>query len=247
MHWLLPKLKGVRVLMYHHVWPGIPDDLTVTPEQLDLQFNYLKQQGYQTIFVSELVQAIYQQKELPPNTVVLTFDDGYKDQLHYVEPLLKKYNFCACIFLIGDKLTNGNMHLNGSKENYLRIEEIQKADSRYFEFGFHSFSHRPLSEMNQEEFKADIELSQQVFHAASISAIPVFAYPYGNRYKERKKLEQAKKIMKEHGIKAAFRIGNSSVSFPVKDPYEMKRIDITGFDDLKRFKIKMNKGKLKPF
>ena len=247
MHWMLPKLKGVRVLMYHHVWPGMPDYLTVTPLQLEEQFNYLKENGYQTIFVSELVDAISNKKELPPKTIALTFDDGYKNQVYYVAPLLKKYNFKACIFLIGDKLTMPNGSLNGSKETYLRIEEIRDADPHYFEFGLHSFSHRPFSSMTLDELKTDISMNKQVLSAAHISTIPVFAYPYGNRHSDKKKLYEARQLMHECGIKAAFRIGNGSITFPVKDIFELKRIDINGFDDLKRFAIKLEKGKLKPF
>lgn len=247
MHWLLPKLKGVRVLMYHHVWPNTSDSLTVTPQQLEEHFSYLKIHNYRTIPVSLLIDSMYSNRPLPENVIIITFDDGYRNQIDFVEPLLKKYGFCACLFLVGEKVMSASDQANDVKESYLSVERINKADRQYFEFGLHGYSHKALSQMTTEEFEADLILSKQVFSAMNISVAPVFAYPYGDRSPDKEKMAQIKGIMQACGIKAAFRIGNSAVSFPVKDRYELKRIDITGFDNIKRFRIKLSKGKLKPF
>jgi hypothetical protein len=53
--------------------------------------------------------------------------------------------------------------------------------------------------------------------------------------------------MSDFGIEAAFRIGNKPQRSPATDLYELKRIDIRGGDSLEEFKIKLRKGKLKPF
>ena len=233
--------------MYHHVWPGVADSLTITPEQLEEQFVYLQSNGYRTISVSSLVESIYSNHPIPEKTIVLTFDDGYSNQINHVRPLLEKFGFCACLFLIGEKVMTATGQVNGIKESYLSVENICKADPDYFEFGLHGYSHHALDNMANEDFRKDIILNQQVFSAMNISVVPVFAYPYGSRSSDKEKRRLAKKIMQECGIKAAFRIGNGSVSLPVKDPYELKRIDITGFDNIKRFRIKLEKGKLKPF
>jgi hypothetical protein len=62
-----------------------------------------------------------------------------------------------------------------------------------------------------------------------------------------KHFPQLKRIMAEMGIKAAFRIGNKVSEVPAPDMYELKRIDIKGTDTVADFKIKIKKGKLKPF
>ena len=247
MHWLLPKLKGVPVLMYHHVWPGTPDYMTVTPVQLEEQLSYLKSEGYKTVFASTLVQSLYNNEELPEKTIVLTFDDGYCNQVKYVQPLLRKFGFCASLFLIGEKVINTKNSGKEDKNDYLTLEHIGETDKDFFEFGLHSYSHRPVGEMSKEEVRTDLIRNQQTFSALNITAVPVFAYPYGNRPSKKKEVEEVKNVFRECGIVAAFRIGNGVVPFPAKDLFELKRIDINGFDTMKRFRIKLKKGKLKPF
>ena len=53
--------------------------------------------------------------------------------------------------------------------------------------------------------------------------------------------------MKENNIDAAFRIGNQVCRIPAPDIYEIRRIDIKGTDTMDDFRIKLRKGKLKPF
>ena len=56
-----------------------------------------------------------------------------------------------------------------------------------------------------------------------------------------------KEWMKENNIDAAFRIGNQVCQIPAPDIYEIRRIDIKGTDTMDDFRIKLRKGKLKPF
>lgn len=73
-------------------------------------------------------------------------------------------------------------------------------------------------------------LNQQTLAALNIPAIPVFAYSYKNQPKNQAKLKEIKRILLESGMKAAFRIGNNSVSLQVNDSFELNRININGFD-----------------
>jgi peptidoglycan/xylan/chitin deacetylase (PgdA/CDA1 family) len=246
MNWLLPGLKGTRVLKYHNIWP-VADHFTVTPQQLEEHFIYLQENGYRSIFVSALVKAIIENKELPPKTIALTFDNGYSNQIEFVEPLLEKYGYCACLFLTGKKVMMGPVRENGTKENYLRAENLRKTDPTLFEFGLQSFSDKPFAAMNEEQIREDILMNQRVFSVMDISIIPVFAYPDSGRLYDKMKLDQIKKIMKDCGIISAFNMANGAISLPVKDIFELKRIEINGYDNLERFKIKMKKGRVSLF
>ena len=247
MDFLLKEQDGVKVLLYHHVYPGTTDAMTVTPEMLEIHFQYLKENGYTTIPVSALIKAINKAEVLPEKTVVITFDGGYKNEIEFVEPLLKKYGFTACIFLIAQKTKLGISSEENGKYSYLGIESVINADPDLFEFGLHGYDHQSFEKLSVEEMRHDLIKSQEFFASINLNIIPVFAYPYGARPANSRKLDSMKNIFRELGIFAAFRIGNRAINFPVSDSYELTRIDIKGSDDLKKFKIKLRKGKLKPF
>ncbi len=247
MHFLLKDLSGVKVLLYHHVFPGKPDDMTVSPDLLEIHLRYLKQNGYKTIPVSELVKDINNKEALPEKTVVITFDDGYKNQIEFVEPLLKKYGFCACIFLIAKKIIEQGNIESKEKYSYLYPEAVLNADPACFEFGLHGYDHQSYEDLTIEGIRNDILSRQEVFASKNINVLPVVAYPFGKKPKSKRELENMKNVFKEMGICAAFRIGNRAIQIPVFDQYELTRININGWDTLENFKIKLRKGKLKPF
>src|SRR5215217_6683241 len=103
-HWLLPTIKGIPVLMYHRIWPGQRDGLTLTPEQLREQWLWLKEQGYRALSMQEFLAITTGKTPLPGKCVLLTFDDGYHNNLTHVYPLLQELDWCATLFIIADTL-----------------------------------------------------------------------------------------------------------------------------------------------
>src|SRR5437764_13161913 len=88
----------LRVLMYHKISDnGYNDYLTVPSTALEAQFKYLLQQGYSPVSFSDLVKHVRCGKTLPPKPVLITFDDGYRDNYAIMYPLLKKYGIKANI------------------------------------------------------------------------------------------------------------------------------------------------------
>jgi peptidoglycan/xylan/chitin deacetylase (PgdA/CDA1 family) len=62
----------------------------------------LQRGGFQAITLHQLYSYVAQGKEIPPRSVVLTFDDGYLDNWVYAYPLLKRYRFHGTIFVSPD-------------------------------------------------------------------------------------------------------------------------------------------------
>ncbi len=100
------------ILMYHRVLPqdrgvnGRPDweryqslpGIVVSPEMFEAQMRFLAR-DYQVISTNELLKTLDSGKLLLPRSVVLTFDDGWRDNYVYAFPVLKKLNLPATIFL----------------------------------------------------------------------------------------------------------------------------------------------------
>ena len=88
---LLQTTKGVPVLNYHQVEEKDGNPLTLWPDQFEAQMDYLAAEGYTTITIDEMMDALENGTPLPEKPVIITFDDGYADNYEYAYPILKKY------------------------------------------------------------------------------------------------------------------------------------------------------------
>ncbi len=95
----------VIVLLYHDVQEpdaaGMPLPLTVTTHQFEAHLKALKDNGYQVIGMEDYVRFFRQEKTVPANAVVLTFDDGYESFHTRAYPILQKHGVPASNFVIG--------------------------------------------------------------------------------------------------------------------------------------------------
>ena len=89
--------------MYHSV--GIPNPdwiwnfLTIPHQIFEDHLKALRIKHFTSIDLSQLYDYVSTGKSIPPNSIVLTFDDGYLDNWTYAYPLLKKYGFKGTIFV----------------------------------------------------------------------------------------------------------------------------------------------------
>ena len=163
--------KGRRVptLMYHAVsnntW-GI-NELFVKPSEMERQLKYLNDNGYTTITFEDLSRLDEIKKP-----VLLTFDDGYRDNYEELFPLLKKYNAKATIFMITGKL---------SKNHYLTPEMItEMVESGLVSVQSHTVSHPKLGEQKDTKQRQEMEDSRLQLARLTKRVPFVLCYPSGS-------------------------------------------------------------------
>jgi peptidoglycan/xylan/chitin deacetylase (PgdA/CDA1 family) len=245
---LIPPKKGLPILMYHKISAGSADGLTIPSSKLEQQFDYIVKKGYQTISFAELKSRIENRESLPLKPLIITFDDAYKNFDEYSFPLLTKYKLKATLFIPVAYMGKTNIWDKGIEPilNPERLKELSQ--SGIVELGLHSFIHRNYAEMTPEEMQEDIDNCINSLTSYSIPFARVLAYPYGGYPKKDKELkEKMKEIFREKKLDFAVRIGNRINGLPVKEPYELKRIDIRGTDNFFAFKTKIHKGRMKLF
>lgn len=95
----------LRILTYHRIGdPNIdngvldPSMVCATPKQFEQQISYLSQ-SYHFLSIHDLLAAIKEQKPLPAQSVMITFDDGYRDFLEFAWPILEHYQVPTLMFL----------------------------------------------------------------------------------------------------------------------------------------------------
>ena len=94
-----PFCPRVIILLYHRVFdaPTDPQRLCVSPKRFGEHLEHLGRY-YSVLSLSQLEGAL-KERRLPKRAVVVTFDDGYADNLHHAKPLLERYNIPATVFV----------------------------------------------------------------------------------------------------------------------------------------------------
>ncbi len=212
------------ILMYHSIdeqWTKTK--LSVSPEQFRQQMKFLKEGYYNVISLERLADMISDKERIPHNTVVITFDDGNRNNYTSAFPVLKEYGLPATIFLVSDWI---------GKDNFLTDPQIKEMERYNIDFGSHTRTHPFVTELSGEELKEEIVSSKKAIEEISGKPVYTFCFPFGGKNKD------ARQILQEAGFKAA------CVTFPrddsiVIDRYELKRIKISpGPHNLLVFRVK---------
>ncbi|MDP4552566.1 polysaccharide deacetylase family protein [Alkalihalobacillus macyae] len=185
--------KEVPVLTYHHIVAeedlrdrhykedGSLVNSVVVLEEFKKQMKWLHEHEYFTLTLDEFQQYIEGQIPLPKNSVLLTFDDGYKNNYIEAYPVMKQYGFTAVEFLITSLTDDETVPYTSEHNQYLSVEEIE-AISDVFEFASHTNSFHNSEEDGTAYLisKTLPEIQEDVL--ASIDLIgntSALAYPYG--------------------------------------------------------------------
>ena len=230
--------------MYHHIVEEgeKTDKIRVTKERFKEDTEYLKKEGYTTISFKELIKYKEGQGKLPKKPIIITFDDGYKDNYEYAYPILKENNMKAAIFVIGSRIGKTNFN-NDPKYNYFSWDEAKEMyNSGLIEIQPHSYNLHYYKESKSHgngvlkrkgedksayyaRVKKDGIQAIQIIKDKLGSESYVYAYPYGkyNRATE--------KILKELNIKVTHTTRNRYANIS-KDLYGLKRINVTSYKKL---------------
>ena len=163
---------NIPIFMYHWIREDTggyeyPENM-VKASELRKQMEYLKENNYDVIWVSDI--AGLQHYEKP---VILTFDDGWKDVYYEAFPLAKELNMKICMYVITD--------LVGTID-YCSVEMLQEMkDSGLVEIDSHTLSHPYLDEISAEQVTSELVDSKKWFKDNLDIDSTVICYPSGRR------------------------------------------------------------------
>jgi peptidoglycan/xylan/chitin deacetylase (PgdA/CDA1 family) len=180
----------VKILVYHSIAP-IPATkespmalhYRITPETFDLQMQYLKDHGYHTITLGTLIADISQGITPTNKEVVLTFDDGWRNQYAYAMPILEKYGFTATFGIISKNVGSAisvNSTESGSAGSKMTWAQIKDLQARGFEIASHSETHPFLTHVSDQQLVTEITGSKKMLETKLGTSITSFVYPYYN-------------------------------------------------------------------
>lgn len=201
------------IVMYHSTHRKNLGKYTVSPAQLERDLIWVKENGYTTVTVSELVAFQEYGMPLPEKPIMFTFDDGYQNNYINAFPLFKKYGM-KCVMSVVGTLTDNNYRENVSADicahlNYEQIKEM--ADSGFVEIQNHTYNFHKMnrryglkkmkgenSELYKELIKTDLLKIHDKIHDKTGITMNAVAFPFGGYSTE------TIEILREIGYKAAF-------------------------------------------
>jgi peptidoglycan/xylan/chitin deacetylase (PgdA/CDA1 family) len=197
----LHKLAGSRInggfgiLMYHRVAdkpPGIESpSVNVTPRRLREQLEGLLAQGFQFWPLQKVVDAHREWRSIPSNVVVVTFDDGYENNLLYALPILEDLKIPATIFIATAYLDSdgpypfenwsgaGSTRVPADTWRPLTTAQTQiLAEHELIELGAHTHTHDAFAG-RVDDFRRDLDVSIEILRDRFGVTRPTFSFPFG--------------------------------------------------------------------
>ncbi|MDF2565292.1 MAG: polysaccharide deacetylase [Massilibacillus sp.] len=210
----LTYFQGVPVLNYHQINDTDHNPLTLSASEFEAQIKYLSKEGYSAITPDQLADYLESGKELPSKPILITFDDGYKDNYLVAYPILQKYNFTATIFVISDFVN--------TYDRYLTWDQIKEMSNKGFSFESHTLSHVTLTNVSDDnDLRKQLTKSKEGLEWRLGKKVEYLAYPCG-KYDQR-----VIDATKDAGYRGAFTInlGRDTTS---STAYYLNRIPIFG-------------------
>jgi peptidoglycan/xylan/chitin deacetylase (PgdA/CDA1 family) len=176
---------SVATLLYHHVGPVCPPacrGLNIEPGVFARQMSTLSAMGYTAILPDDWAAHVRGEKDVPPRSVMITFDDAYADLSQYALPVLEKHGFPTIVFvpttLVGATIKCSPRD-SAAELPLMASEDLREWASRGVTFGAHSRTHPDLTALDVAAATDEIVGSRDDLSRMLGISITSFAYPYG--------------------------------------------------------------------
>lgn len=169
------------ILMYHHVSPARPPDAPRdegwrwwhTPECLQHHIEQLRGRGQHIISLDEYADAAIRGRP-PRRGVVLTFDDGWRDNYDFALPVLQSLEAPATFFV-----TTGHLEGTPPDPRRMTISQLRELESAGMTIGGHTRTHQPLTHIDGEQCDREVVGCRADLETILREAPRWFAYPGG--------------------------------------------------------------------
>ncbi|MBD2414682.1 glycosyltransferase [Nostoc calcicola FACHB-3891] len=224
----------LSILLYHR----IADDnskFSVSSICFKEQMEYLFKNNYNVVSLETAVNFIQNKHKIPKKTVVITFDDGYKDFWKAFE-IVNQYRFPVTVFIPTFFIGSVNGWKTEEMPNsipLLAIDEIKYLHSKGVSFQAHGHSHIPFEKLSEQEFYNELKECRSKLLSIDINA-KYLAYPSGS-FTQRTKL-----LLKKFGFEAGLTC-ISTLTSSDSDLFEIPRISVDN-SDINNFKMQLDYG-----
>jgi len=181
-----PTTRAVPILMYHNISEPPPEIRThralyVTPRRFAAQMQLLRHLGYRGLSMSQAMP--YLRGERAGRIAVITFDDGYRDNLDNALPELLRHGFTATCYAVSGRLGQHNAWDAGQlgvRKPIMVAAELRRWCGAGMEIGAHTRSHPKLTQCGAAALRDEIGGGKRALEDAIGASVSQFCYPYGD-------------------------------------------------------------------
>lgn len=174
----------MSVLCYHAVDPAWSSPLAVTPNEFESHARWLSR--HRTVVpLAEAHRRMDARGRLPRGTVALTFDDGFAQLNDHVFPTLTRLGLPATVFVVAATLTERGHAVDWVdtpppwRLRTMTADDVLHARDLGVEIASHSWSHRTLTSLDEDECREDLSRSRLLLEDLLGSSVQALAYPRG--------------------------------------------------------------------
>src|SRR5919201_1666822 len=221
--------RTLRVLMYHKINDVPENSVTVPTGLFDEQMAQLGELGYRPVSLDDVLAYYVDRVPLPPKAVLISFDDGYRDNLENAVPVLQRYGYPAVLFvpigyLDGSRPLPHDEHLatRGVVNRTLDWAELAELEARGIRIESHGIGHKPLADLEVDEAAREIVLSKLRLEERLGRPVRAFAYVKGSEAHYR---PVHLSLLRQAGYDLAF-TSISGSNGPHTDPLQLHRYNV---------------------
>jgi peptidoglycan/xylan/chitin deacetylase (PgdA/CDA1 family) len=179
-------MRDVLVLTYHAVSETWPAELSVTPERLMEQLQFIVDRGYRGArFTDAVLDPPF------PKTVAVTFDDAYRSVPERAWPVLSELDLPGTVFAVTDFVGSESpmrwpgieRWMGGAHEPELvpaSWEELRQLAAAGWEIGAHGRTHPRLSTLDDATLADELQGSRTACESQLQRPCESMAYPFGD-------------------------------------------------------------------
>jgi peptidoglycan/xylan/chitin deacetylase (PgdA/CDA1 family) len=231
--------RSLRVLMYHKVNDIPGNRLTIPVSLFDEQMDRLRQLGYTVVDLDAVIDFYVEAKPLPSQAVLITFDDGYEDNLQNAARVLTKYGYPAVLFVPIGFLDNKHplphderLAAQGIFNPTVDWDALADLDRRHVRVESHGISHRPLAGLELDEAAREISISKLRLEERLGRTVRAFSYVKGSE-EHYKPVHLS--LVRQAGYDVAF-TAVSGANTATTDPLELRRYNVEPYS-LRTFEL----------
>jgi peptidoglycan/xylan/chitin deacetylase (PgdA/CDA1 family) len=178
---------GLRIFAYHSVQADGRTPAVVSGESFRRQVAYVADH-FDVITFTQLLELVKgdQGTGWRRPLAIVTFDDGYRDNLTVAAPILEELGVTACFFVATGYLGSARRFAwdrdAGRDLPPMSWADVRELRRKGFEIGSHTVTHRRMSELSDAELEAELFESRKALEDELGERIRVFAYPFGRAH-----------------------------------------------------------------